>query len=186
MLIKFGWTKLLLVHFSLFAILSKYCKIVVIHKSLNKATAKHRWHQAEWCSWYSRGKGCHPEGPWQDPKQWARANLMKFNRPSARSCTWVRGNRLHQHRLGNGWVESSPAETDFGILVDEKLDISQQYALAAQKANRTLGCRKRSVASRSREVILPLCSTLVRTHLENCIQFGGPQYKTDMDLLPPV
>ena len=40
-----------------------------------------------------------------------------------------------------------------------KLDVSQQWALAAQKAI------KRSAVSRSREVILPLCSTPVRPHL---------------------
>jgi len=69
------------------------------------------------------------------------------------------------------------------FLGHEKLDISHQNALAAQKANCILSCIKRSVASRAREVILPLCSTLVRLHLESCIQLGSPQHRKDMDLL---
>jgi len=70
--------------------------------------------------------------------------------------------------------------------MDEKLDMTWQHVLTAHKANHILGCIKSSVASRSREVILPLCSTLVRPHLESCIQLWSPQHRKDMELLEQV
>ncbi|PKU45220.1 hypothetical protein llap_4481 [Limosa lapponica baueri] len=81
---------------------------------------------------------------------------------------------------------SSPEE-DVGVLVlNMKLNMSQQCMLTAQKASCIMGWIKSIMASRSMEVILPLYSTLVRPHLEYRIQLWGPQYKKDMDLLEQV
>jgi len=119
-------------------------------------------------------------------EKWACVNNMTFSKAKCKVLQVGRGNPKHKHRLDREWHDSSPEEMDLGVLVDEKLNLSQQCALAAQKANHILGCIKRSMASRSREVILPLYSTLVRPHQESCIQLWSPQHKKDMDVLEQV
>jgi len=93
---------------------------------------------------------------------------------------------MHQYRLGVDLLKSSSAERDLDVLVDDWLTMSQQCALTAKAANGILGCIKRSVASRSGEVLLPLYSVLVRPHLEYCVQFWAPQFKKDEELLERV
>jgi len=85
-------------------------------------------------------------------------------------------------QAGADLLESSSVERDLGVLVDNKLTMSQQCALA----NGIPGCIKRSVASRTREVLLPLCSALVRPQLQYSVQCWAPQFKRDEELLERV
>ncbi|CAM5106879.1 unnamed protein product [Eretmochelys imbricata] len=83
-------------------------------------------------------------------EEWAKRNLMRFNKNKCRVLHLGWKNPMHCYRLGTDWLSSSSAEKDLGITVDEKLDMSPQCVLVAKKANGILGYISRSIASRLR------------------------------------
>ena len=115
-------------------------------------------------------------------ESWAGRNEMRYNKGKRRDLYLGKNNTRYQYRLGTDLVDSSAGKRDLAVLVDSRVTISQH----CKKASGILGCIRRSVVSRSKEVLLPLYSAPVRLHLQYYVQFWAPPFKKDRELLDRV
>ncbi|PKU42337.1 rna-directed dna polymerase from mobile element jockey- hypothetical protein [Limosa lapponica baueri] len=91
---------------------------------------------------------------------WACANLTRFNKAKCKVPHVGWGNPKHKYRLGRKCIERSSEEKDLGMFVDEKLNMTCQCPLAAQKANRMPGLhqKKRGQQVEGDDSVPLLCS----------------------------
>ncbi|GAB0186404.1 mitochondrial enolase superfamily member 1 [Grus japonensis] len=101
-------------------------------------------------------------------EKWAERNLMKFNKEKYKVLHLGRKPPCTNGVFRVTHLESSFSEKD---LVDIKLNMNQQCALAAKKANGVLGCIRRSVISSGIKCTL----SKVTNNTKLCGAIGTPE-----------
>ncbi|CAM5107889.1 unnamed protein product [Eretmochelys imbricata] len=114
-----------------------------------------------------------------DLVNWSNSNWMKFNSEKCKVMHLGINNKTFSYKLGTHQLEVTEEEKDLGVLVNHRMTMSRQCDMAVKKDNEVLGCIRRGISSRDKEVLVPLHKALVRPHLEYCVQFWSTMFKKD-------
>ena len=107
---------------------------------------------------------------------WSKQWKMEFNLEKCVCMHVGYKNKNFNYHIGETVLKSVESEKDLGIIIDKNFKFTEQCANAVKKANQMLGIIKRKIKYKSKDVIVKLYKTLVRPHLEYCIQFWSPSF----------
>ena len=109
--------------------------------------------------------------------EWSRTWLLNFMHVGAR-------NGRANYFMEGTEIQVVSEEKDLGVVVDEKLRFSRNFAAAC--ANRKLGLLKHKFKYWTEESLITLFKGFVRPHLEYCIQACTPTLRRDIETLEKV
>ena len=118
--------------------------------------------------------------------KWSQDWLMLFNIDKCKVMHLGHTNLNAEYSLGGKVLESVDAEQDLGVIIQNDLKVSQQCSKVVKTANKILGMIYRTFQYKSEDVMLRLYKSLVRPHLEYCVQAWRPHLKKDIALIEAV
>ena len=118
--------------------------------------------------------------------EWSEKWQMLFNFGKCKCLHTGHGNENAQYTMGGTVLNTTVKEKDLGLTISADMKVSEQCGIAAAKANQILGLIRRNIVYKEKELIIPLYKTIVRPHLEYCIQAWRPYRKKDIDMLERV
>ena len=111
--------------------------------------------------------------------EWSRKWQLPFNTEKCKVLHIGFSNPCYQYTMNGMKLGTVHEEKDLGVIVDSELKFRKHCAAAVKKANMKLGMIKKSFACLDEDVLLPLYTSLVRSHLEYGNLIWGPHYKED-------
>ena len=111
---------------------------------------------------------------------------MDFNIGKCKVLHIGHGNGRKVYHLNGHEISAVSEEKDLGVIMAESMKVGKQCAAAALKANRVLGMMRRTLKYKTKDVITRLYKSLVRPHLEYCIQAWRPHLVKDINVLERV
>ena len=118
--------------------------------------------------------------------EWSEKWQMLFNFGKCKCLHTGHGNEDAQYTMGDTVLNTTSKEKDLGLTISADMKVSEQCGIAAAKGNQILGLIRRNIVYKEKELIIPLYKTIVRPHLEYCIQAWRPYRKKDIDMLERV
>ena len=87
------------------------------------------------------------------------------------TCIHIRyGNMDEEYKMGDAVLRRTTQEKDLGVTFSADMKVSQQCGIAASKGNQIIGLISRTITYKEKQLIVPFYKTIVRPHLEYCIQ----------------
>ena len=111
---------------------------------------------------------------------------MMFNFGKCKCLHTGHGNEDAQYTMGGIVLNSTLKEKDLGLTFSADMKVSDQCGIAAAKVNQIIGLSRRNIVYTEKELIITWYKTIVRPHLEYCMQAWRPYRKKDIDMLERV
>ena len=118
--------------------------------------------------------------------EWSEKWQMLFNCGKCKCLHSGHGNVDAQYTMGDTVLNTAVKEKDLRLATSAYMKVSEECGIAAAKGNHILGLIRRNIVYKEKELIILLYNTIVRPHLEYCIQAWRPYRKKDIDILERV